>query len=600
MKYSDLLGKWLVELGYTHCFFVAGGGIMHLLDGFRNRFECIPVVHEMTAGICAEHFNECGRSNQRAFALVTTGPGLTNIVTAVAGCYVEHRELLVIAGQVKSTDLLTYPERQRGVQEVDGSSICAPIAVRSECLSVPISRSRFRSLTRLAQGPHPGPVVIEVCIDVQGATVDPVALSMESDIASNLVIAPHEAEIVYMQQLVQRARRPMVLLGGLVTREAAWAALPVFERLGLPIATTTSAIDRVPTGSAVFAGRPGSWGGQRAANIILAQADVVLAFGAQLDLQQTGFNYSEYAPRAQLVHIFPSRHELNRVGPPAALKVLATPDAALSILLPKLQWKDEDGWGSFVREVRATVPSLERSNNTGAGYINSFIFLQSLSRATKSSDLLALCSSGGTFTGALQNYEVAPGQVATTSAAHASMGYGLATAIGAAFANRSRRVILTEGEGGFSQNLQELAIVKRFSLPIKIFLLENGGYASIRATQKKFFNGAYLGCDPATGLGFPDWERLFGAYDIPCRHLGQDEAEVEVLQELLANREGPEAWVIRIDPNQPNWPALTTVLSPDGSLKSSPLYEMSPPLPPDVQAHVWRFPPTTKEFPEFL
>lgn len=114
MKYSDLLGEWLAGLGYTHCFFVAGGGIMHLLDGFRHRFECIPVVHEMSAGICVEHFNQSCRSQRRAFALVTTGPGLTNIVTAIAGCYVEHRELLVIAGQVKSTDLLTYPQRQRG------------------------------------------------------------------------------------------------------------------------------------------------------------------------------------------------------------------------------------------------------------------------------------------------------------------------------------------------------------------------------------------------------------------------------------------------------------------------------------------------------
>lgn len=588
MKYSDLLGEWLIELGYTHCFFVAGGGIMHLLDGFRNRFECIPVVHEVTAGICAEHFNQCVRNDQRAFALVTTGPGLTNIVTAVAGCYVEHRELLVIAGQVKSTDLPTYPERQRGVQEVDGSAICAPITVRSECLLAPISRSSFLMLARLAQGPHPGPVVIEVCLDVQGAAVDPESLCEEAHLASSLGITPQEDDMTNMLKLVNSARRPLVLLGGLVTREAAWKALPDFERLGMPVATSTSAIDRVPTSSPVFAGRPGTWGGQRAGNLVLAQADVILAFGVQLDLQQTGFNYLEYAPQAQLVHVFPSQHELNRMGPPAASKVLATPDAALAAVLPNLQWKDQDGWGSFVREVRSLVPPLEPANTSAPGFINSFVFLGNLSRATQPSDVLALCSSGGTFTGALQNFEVAPGQLATTSAAHASMGYGLATAIGAAFADRSRRVVLTEGEGGFSQNLQELAIVKRFSLPIKIFLFENAGYASIRATQKKFFNGAYLGCDPETGLGFPDWERLFGAYDIPCRFLREDEAGEDGLRELLANRPGPEAWVVRVDPNQPNWPAVSTVLSPDGSLTSSPLYDMLPKLPDELLARVGR------------
>jgi len=582
MKYSDFLGECLVELGYTHCFFVAGGGIMHLLDGFRNRFQCIPVIHELTAGICAEHFNQCVRNEQRAFALVTTGPGLTNIVTAVAGCYVEHRELLVIAGQVKSTDLLTYPERQRGVQEVDGSAICSQITLLSKCLRAPISRSHFQSLVRLAQGPHPGPVVIEVCLDVQGAFVDPESLCNGDTIASSLEIHPQETDISYIKQLVKCAHRPLVLLGGLVSREAASKALPHFERLGLPVATTTSAIDRVPTRSPVFAGRPGTWGGQRAGNLLLAQADLILAFGVQLDLQQTGFNYLEYSPQAQLVHIFPSQTELNRVGPPAHMNLLASPDVVLADLLPGLQWKDEEDWGNYVREVRALVPTLEPANMSGPGFINSFTFLKNLSNATESSDLLALCSSGGTFTGALQNYEIAHGQIATTSAAHASMGYGLATAIGAAFSDLSKRVVLTEGEGGFSQNLQELAIIKCFSLPIKIFLFENSGYASIRATQKKFFNGAYLGCDPETGLGFPDWEKLFGAYDIPCRFLSEDETGEDTLRELMANRTGPEAWIVRVDPNQPNWPAVSTVMLPDGSLTSSPLYDMLPKLPAEI------------------
>lgn len=564
---------------------------MHLLDGVRNRFKCIPVVHEVSAGICAEHFNECARDGQRAFALVTTGPGLTNIVTAVAGCYVEHRELLVIAGQVKSEDLLTHPERQRGVQEVDGKGICAPISVRSECLHVPIPRARFHSLARLAQGPHPGPVVIEVCLDVQGATVDPDALRDEELPRSRALISPDEGDLAEMLKCLNSAQRPLMLLGGLVSRETAWSVLNVFERLGLPVATTTNAIDRVPSDSPFYAGRPGTWGGQRAANLVLAQADVILALGAQLDLQQTGFNYDEYAPQAQLLQVFPSRAELDRVGPPSHAKILASPDAALAAILPGITWEDKHGWGDYVRHVRAVVPPLEPANTSGSGYLNSFRFLRNLSRATRASDVLALCSSGGTFTGALQNYEVAPGQIATTSAAHASMGYGLATAIGAAFSDRSRRIVLTEGEGGFSQNLQELAIVKRFALPIKIFLLENQGYASIRTTQKKFFHGAYLGCDPETGLGFPNWEKLFDAYDIPCRFLRAEESEEDILRKLLENRIGPEAWVVRIDPNQPNWPAVSTVLSTNGSLSSSPLYDMLPKLPEETLARIGRYLP---------
>ena len=591
MKYSDLLGEWLVELGYTHCFFVAGGGIMHLLDGVRNRFECIPVVHEITAGVSAEHFNECAKNGQRAFALVTTGPGLTNIVSAVAGCYVEHRELLVIAGQVKSTDLLTFPERQRGVQEVDGSAICASVSILSKCLYRPIPRSQFYSTVRQAKGPHPGPVVIEVCLDVQGLEVDTDKFCDDPGGDCVTIIEPRQVDIDRIRDILNSSRRPILLLGGLISRAAAWNAMPQLENLGLPVATTTSAIDRVYTNSPIFAGRPGTWGGQRAANLLLAQADVILAFGAQLDLQQTGFNYSSYAPHAQLVHVFPSKAELDRVGPPAYMKVLASPDSVLSELLPEINWKDEVGWGDFVRQVRELVPCIEPANVSSPGYINSFNFLKNLSKASQSSDVLALCSSGGTFTGALQTYEVAQRQIATTSAAHASMGYGLATAIGAAFSNRTHRVILTEGEGGFSQNLQELAVLKRYSLPIKIFLFDNAGYASIRATQKKFFNGAYLGCDHETGLGFPDWERLFGAYDIPCRYLSEEQTNEDYLKDLLANRVGPEAWIVRVDPDQPNWPAVASALGPNGSLTSSPLFDMLPKLTESMLERVGRYLP---------
>jgi acetolactate synthase-1/2/3 large subunit len=589
MKYADLLGEWLVELGYTHCFFVAGGGIMHLLDGVRNRFECIPVIHEVSAGICAEHFNESARNGQRAFALVTTGPGLTNIVTAIAGCYVEHRELLVIAGQVKSGDMLVYPERQRGVQEIDGSTICAPISLRSVCLREPISRYHFHSLARLAQGPHPGPVVIEVCLDVQGATVESELLSQEQVPTSAPLILPRKEDIKVISSLIKKAQRPLILLGGLVTREAAWRALPLLERLGLPVATTTSAIDRVPSKSPIFAGRPGTWGGQRAGNLVVAQADVIVVFGAQLDLQQTGFNYSQYAPQAQLVHIFPSQVELARMGPLVSRKIFASPDAMLFALLADLQWNDEARWGHYVQEVRSLVPALESANVNDPHFINSFSFFRNLSQATDPSDVLAICSSGGTFTGSLQNYEISPRQVATTSAAHASMGYGLATAIGAAFANRDHRIVLTEGEGGFSQNLQELAIVKRFALPIKIFLVENQGYASIRATQKKFFNNAYLGCDQETGLGFPNWEKLFAAYDIPCRFIRQDETEVEALRQMLSEHHGPQAWIVQVDPHQPNWPAVSTTLTADGSLTSKPLYDMLPKLSEELLARVGRY-----------
>lgn len=594
MRYSDLVGEVLKDLGYTHCFFVAGGGIMHLLDAFRTRFVCIPVVHEQSAGICAEHFNETSPEKQRAFVLVTTGPGLTNVVTAIAGCYVEHRELLVIAGQVKSTDLLKSPERQRGVQEVDGIAVCRHITVSSSRLLQPIAIQMLRQIVTRGKYPHPGPVLIEICLDVQGANFETNKEDNATPESSETPLNPDREHIFQVRDLIRDSNRPLFLLGGLVSRKAAVALKSILEHLAIPVATTTSAIDRIPSLSPIFAGRPGTWGGQRAANLIVAQADVLIAIGAQLDLQQTGFNYEEYSSNAKLIHVFPSLAELNRVGPRAYLKILADPDLFLLELTKIIEWNDNIGWLNYVNNLRAKVPNFEIFNRTSGEFINSFEFLSNLSSASEPEDILVLCSSGGTFTGSLQMYDIKDKQVATTSAAHASMGYGLASAAGAAFANPSRRVILTEGEGGFSQNLQELALLKRHQLNIKMFIFDNNGYASIRATQRKFFKGDYIGCDPNTGLDFPDWIKLFGAYNIPCRYLMQSENNPDCIRMLLSQTSGPEAWIISVDPEQSNWPAVATRLTEDGSLKSEPIYRMLPELPPDILKSVGKY------LPEYL
>jgi acetolactate synthase-1/2/3 large subunit len=593
MRYSHLLADWLRELGYSHCFFVAGGGCMHLIEGFRHQFQCIPVVHEVAAGIAAEHFNECTTSG-KAFALVTTGPGLTNIVTAIAACYVEHRELLVIAGQVKTTDLKSPQTRQLGVQEIDGISLCQSITVRSERLTQPVSKQHFTELCQLAEGPHPGPVLIEVCLDVQGAIVNRQQLELQSQTSPVAAVNPASigSQLHFFDQLrnaVGRSQRPVLLLGGLLSRRMAWSALNDLERLNIPVLTTTSAIDRVPTESPVYVGRVGTWGGQRSANLILAQSDLVLVCGAQLDLQQTGFAVEDFAPQAEMFQIFPCEHELAKGSPRLACGLSAVPDTVFHQVLDCLQPAASPGWMDCTRNIRRLVPVLEPANTAAAGFLLSFEFLQNLSLAARPTDLLALSSSGGSFTGALQMYHVHRGQYASVSAAAASMGYGLVTAVGMSFAQPGQRVIMVEGDGGFCQNLQELALVRRHNLPVKIFILYNEGYASIRATQRKFFNGAYVGCDTATGLGFPDWVPLFQAFNIPCRYLNASDNTVGTLSHLLGQTEGPEAWIVPVDPDQTNWPAVASKMLPDGRMASRPIYDLLPPLSPEIQAQVTKY-----------
>ncbi len=197
-KFAVVLMDWLVELGYTHCFFVAGGNIMHLLDGARTRMVCVPVAHEVAAGIAVEYFNESG-GNGRAFALVTAGPGLTNIITAVGGAWLESRELLVIGGQVKSTDLATGGIRQRGIQEIDGVAITRPITVESVRIEKPVSRAQFMKWVARGRQGRPGPVFLEVCLDAQGAPVDSSADGAED--AALPRFGPSHDDVVAAEQL---------------------------------------------------------------------------------------------------------------------------------------------------------------------------------------------------------------------------------------------------------------------------------------------------------------------------------------------------------------------------------------------------------------
>ena len=359
-------------------------------------------------------------------------------------------------------------------------------------------------------------------------------------------------------------------------RQLAWQMLDRFSEIGIPVCTMTSAIDRIPNDSDIYAGRPSTWGGQRAANLIVAQADLIFAFGAQLDLQQTGFNVDGYAPNAQIVQFFPSQAELEKKGPPRRLGINMDPNVALLKTLSSTGLGEFKPWLNYVQSIRNRFPAFEEANKAPCKDLNPYLFLNNLSVALRSDDLLALSSSGIAFTAALQMYHIKRYQTASVSCAFASMGYGLATAIGLSIANPERRVVLVEGDGSFSQNLQELAIVKRHNMNVRIFLFDNGGYASIRATQKKFFNGEYVGCDENTGLGFPDWKMLFNAYGISCRELVSGEDSIDSLSELLDAESGPSAYIVKIDPDGRSWPLVRTVMAADGKLSSGPLYDMAP------------------------
>jgi acetolactate synthase-1/2/3 large subunit len=593
-KYSDLLADWLVSLGYTHCFFVAGGNIMHLLESCSHKLTCIPVIHEVAAGIAAEYFNEVhlGPDGQpsstpaKAFAMVTAGPGLTNLVTAIGGAWLESRELLIIGGQVKVSDLNRGEVRQRGIQEIDGVAICKPICERAELIDKVLDQASFAQLTYSGTHGRKGPVFLEIPLDIQGANVDESALN--TPVPAFHPIFPHllPNAIPDLTARITAAKRPVFLLGAGIDRDTTARLQQQLVAASIPVMATWNAADRLPADSPIYFGRPNTWG-QRYSNILLQQSDLLIALGTRLSLQQSGFNWQQFIPAGEIIQVDCDPTELAKGHPRVKFPINADANQVLTSLLSQ-PLGDHSEWLSFCREVRAALPLVEPVNNTGEGYLSPYRFAEALSDLCTAEDLVVPCSSGSAFTVMMQTFAQKTGQRLVTNKGLASMGYGLSGAIGAAFAGASRRTILVEGDGGFTQNLQELGTVAANRLNLRIFLFDDGGYASIRMTQKNYFGGRYIGCDAATGLGMPNWAKLFDAYEIPLYELRPGFQTTPSFLEAF-NSNTPAAFLVKIDPLQTYFPKISSRVTESGSMESNPLHRMTPDLDEALTAKVFRY-----------
>jgi acetolactate synthase-1/2/3 large subunit len=438
-------------------------------------------------------------------------------------------------------------------------------------------------------------VFIEVCLDAQGAPYDGPGdgdsrLAMPALQASTSGVTnvdPDEAAAA-IAKLFQTSTRPILLIGGGVRRADVAATLPALRSAGIPVMTTWNGADRVGADEPFYFGRPHTWG-QRYANVLLQQADLLVALGTRLGLMQTGFNYQEFVPGGKIAQVDIDPAELVKGHPQIDLPLCADAGAVLSALLAQ-PLPPVPEWLAFCQRVKGQLPLAESDNLTEPGYLCPYDFVLRLSALCEQGDTVIPCSSGGAFTVTMQAFQQKRGQIMITSKGLASMGYGLAGAIGAALAHPGRRTVLLEGDGGFSQNLQELGTVAVNDLPLKVFLFENDGYASIRMTQRNYFGGQYLGCDSRTGLGLPAWSALFAAYGIPAMDLPLDFEQDSDFQKHFDSPH-PAAFIVRVDPAQTYYPKIDSRVAPTGGMESNPLHLMSPPLPDDIAAQVfpdWR------------
>lgn len=572
MKYSDLISKWLKEEGFTHFFYVGGGNIMHLTESLSNELIGIPVIHEVAAVIASEYFNSVAEGNNKSLALVTAGPGLTNTITGIAGAWLENRFVLIIGGQVKTSDLKNNINlRQRGIQEIDGVTLVKSICKIAKIIDKPINKNEFIDAITAGYIGKKGPVFLEIPIDVQ-------AFSFQDEInepAKHKLLDSYDSkhlELIF--EKYNASKKPIILIGGGVSYETAVSINKTIIDCNIPFMTTYNGADRIGSEYLNYFGRPNTWG-QRSANIIIQKADLIVVFGSRLGLQQTGFNWQEFGRSSEIIQIDIDKEELFKGHPNVDYKINADCNPLLREFVKNAYSIKYENWINECLDIRKKIPRIENVNTTSSGYISPYDFIISLEKLTTNKCNIIPCSSGSAFTLTMQLWNQKFGQRILTNKSLASMGYGLSGAIGTCFALPNSKTILIEGDGGFAQNIQEIGTAKINNLNLKIFIFNDQGHASIRMTQNSYFNGKYLGCDRNTGLGLPNWFKVFEGWDINVFEVNVGfQNNKEFLKRFNNNQ--LEVFIVSIDPKQTYYPKISSSITESGNMISNPLDIMTP------------------------
>ena len=596
MKLSDYVFEAVADAGVRHVFFLPGGGAMHLVDslGKCERLEPVLMHHEQAAAIAAEAYARV--TGNLGAVLVTTGPGGTNALTGVAGAWIESTPLLVISGQVKRADLMgDRGVRQFGPQEVDIVHVAAPITKAAVQLIDPgQARPTVEGLLHTARDGRPGPVWLDVPLDVQAAQIDPDAQRAFAVPAPPAVDA--EGIAVRILDELNRAERPVILAGnGVHLAKAIGPLRQVIEHSGVPLLTSRrNGIDVLPGDHPLYFGRPGSMAA-RYANWALQAADLIVVIGCRLDPVQVAYDWAGFGRNARKVMLDIDEHEIAKITPPIDVPIVADAGLVLRALVERLH---RDGvpadsvvsraaWADRCRSWKARYPVIETRHRELRDRVSTYVLAEALSNRLTAADTMVIGSSGAAIETFMLAYSAPLGQRTFLTGGLGAMGFGLPASIGACLGANRGRTVLVDGDGGIQLNIQELATLHRLGLPVKVFVLDNQGYASIRASQRRHFDGRLVGADATSGLELPDMIRVAGAYGVRTARVSRHADLLRVLDEVLAG-DDPVVCVVDGDPDEIAEPRSTSQVLADGSMSSRPLEDLSPLLDPEVIAEELR------------
>lgn len=587
-KLSDYLVQFVADQGVRHVFLVTGGGAMHLNESLSRCAAIEPVCnsHEQASAICAEAYAKA--TNGLGVAMVTTGPGGTNAVTGVAGAWLDSTPVLFISGQVKRPDRMfdsagkPLGMRQLGVQEVDIVSIVRPITKYAVTVLDPNTiRYHLEKAVYLARSGRPGPVWIDVPLDVQASPIDDIAALAGFDPAEldeKTLGTALQDEVRKTIAALNAAERPLLFAGnGIRLAGAEKEFHELRQLLNVPIAATWCAADLVPSDEPLYVGRPGSVAA-RGANFALQNCDFLLAIGVRLDFAITGYAPDKLAREAHKTVVDIDAAELGKLHPHVEQPVQADARAFLQEMLRQtgaIRQRDRSAWDARCAEWKHRYPVVTEEHRQPDSQVSIYHLAEVIGTETEATDQLVSGSSGSGIEIFLLACPTRTGQRIYHTAGLGSMGFGLPMSIAVCVAAGRRQTICVDGDGGFQFNIQELETVARLNLPIKFFVLNNDGYASIRASQKNYFGQASIGCDDRTGLTVPNLAKIAAGYGIPSV-LIEDQRNLRQDVRRVLDMAGPVLCDVHVIPDENRAPRLSSVQRPDGSFISKPLEDLFP------------------------
>jgi len=583
IRVADYIAGWLVKKNIKHVFTITGGAAMHLNDAFGKhaKLKCIYNHNEQASAMAAESYARINR--QIALVCVTSGPGGTNAITGVLGGWLDSIPMLIISGQVRydttvrSTNLKL---RQLGDQEFDITKCVSVMTKYAEMVTDPLKiKYHLEKAYYLAITGRPGPCWIDIPLNIQGAIIDTDKLK-SYDCGEDKKCVPPKLKISVINEVlakIESAKRPVLFAGSTVSHNGLGEKfVKMAVMLNIPVVTGFNAHDCIDSAHPLFAGRPGTIG-DRAGNFAVQNSDLLLVVGSRLNVRQTGYASDKFAREAFkiMVDIDPVEFKKLRIKPDLGIHADAEDfmDAMIKIARKRPINKNTE-WIEWCKNRRGKYPVMLPQYWKKDKLVNPYCFMSVLGENLKSKTVVVTANATACIC-SFQALKIKEGQRLYSNSGAASMGYDLPAAIGAYYAAPDRQIICLAGDGSIQMNLQEMQTIVHNKIPVKIFLMNNNGYHSIRQTQTNFFGKLLVGCEPENGVSFPAMEKIAAAYGIKYFKCNKNSHLAGTVKKVL-KKTGTVICEIVLDPAQPFAPRASSKRLPDGRMVSRPLEDMAP------------------------